>query len=130
MYVGGRNARALYRAGHLTDNTDREELMDQVAVTWSRALKIWWSFAWRSWVLSLAVMLPLQIFFMVYVFRHVPPAGTPADPAAMIKMASGMMLAWPVLMAAIVVLQAQGMKWMLRKARWSDFRVAVLPPGQ
>ncbi len=101
--------------------------MDQVIVTWTRALKIWWSFAWRTWVLSLLIVLPLQIVFMIFIFRHLPRAGTPTDPADFMRAASGMMLAWPLLMAAIVALQAQGMRWMLRKAQWSDFRLAVLP---
>ena len=63
---------------------------------------------------------------MNFVFRHLPATGTQPGPNAMIKMASEMMLAWPVAMAAIIAPQAQGMRWMLRRARWSDFRVAVL----
>jgi hypothetical protein len=42
-------------------------------------------------------------------------------------MGSGMMIARPILMAFVVAIQAQGRRWMLRKARWSDFRLAVLP---
>ncbi|MGB9330058.1 MAG: hypothetical protein WCB10_04745 [Steroidobacteraceae bacterium] len=46
------------------------------------------------------------------------------------KLAMLMMTAWPVLMAAIVVLQAQAMRWMLRKGRWADFRIAILPRNE
>jgi hypothetical protein len=35
-----------------------------------------------------------------------------------------------MLMVVVIVLQAQAMRWMLNKARWSDFRVALLPHDQ
>jgi hypothetical protein len=33
-------------------------------------------------------------------------------------------------MAVVIALQAQAMRWMLNKAAWSDFRVALLPRDQ
>lgn len=104
--------------------------MDQVEITFGRSFKIWWSFAWRTWVLSFLVVIPIQIFLFFFVFRNLPPAGSKADPQTIFKMMSGMMIAWPIMMAAIIALQAQAVRWMLRKARWSDFRVALLPRDQ
>ena len=104
--------------------------MDQVDVTWGRALKIWWSFCWRWSVLFFLVLFPLEAILMFVMFRNMPHQGQKFDPQQSMRMPSGMMIAWPVLMAVIIALQAQGMRWMLRKARWSDFRLAVVPREQ
>jgi hypothetical protein len=37
------------------------------------------------------------------------------------------MLGWLLMMALFLALQTQGMRWMLRDAKWSDFRIALLP---
>jgi len=100
--------------------------MDPVNVTFGRALKLWWSFAWRAWVLMLLVLIPLEIAFMSYMLSHFPKAG--GNPAEAMRMAGTMMILWPIFMAALIALQAQAMRWMLNRARWSDFRVALLSP--
>jgi hypothetical protein len=100
--------------------------MEQVDITWSRALKIWWSYSWRAFVLVLLVMVPVEIVMFCYVFRQLP--GSAAHPADGGRLMAGIALAWPIVMAVLVALQAQAMRWMLNKARWSDFRVVVLPP--
>jgi hypothetical protein len=100
--------------------------MEPVDITWLRALKIWWSYSWRAFVLALLVMVPLEIVMFAYVLRHFPGSG--ATPGNAAKMAGTMAAAWPIVMAVLIALQAQAMRWMLNKARWSDFRVAVLPP--
>jgi len=100
--------------------------MEQIDITWLRALKLWWSFAWRAWVLMLLVLIPMEIVFVSYMMSHFPKPG--AGPAEAMRMAGTMAILWPIFMGALIVLQAQAMRWMLNRARWSDFRVAVLPP--
>jgi hypothetical protein len=102
--------------------------IEQVDLTWFRAFKIWWSFSWRAFVLLMLVMVPMEIVFAGYMMRHLLKPGS--NPAEVARMAAAMALVWPIIMAVMVALQAQAMRWMLNKARWSDFRVAVLPPGQ
>jgi zona occludens toxin (predicted ATPase) len=100
--------------------------MGPVDITWLRALKIWWSYSWRAFVLMLLVMVPLEIVMFSYMMHHFPQRGA-ASPADAMRMAGTMAAVWPIFMAALIALQAQAMRWMLNKARWSDFRVAVLP---
>jgi hypothetical protein len=104
--------------------------MDQVQLTWTRGLKVWWSYTWRTAVLTLLAMIPLQIIMFVTVFRYLPLSGQKpaADPADILRLMPFMMLLWLVIMAGMIAIQAQGMRWMLKDARWSDFRLAVLPP--
>ena len=100
--------------------------MEQVHITWFRAFKVWWSFTWRAFVLLLLVMVPMEIVLFGYMRSHFPKPG--ADPAEAARMMGTMAIVWPIIMAVMIALQAQAMRWMLNKARWSDFRVAVLPP--
>jgi hypothetical protein len=104
--------------------------MDQVQLTWTRALKVWWSYTWRAAVLMLLAMIPLQIVMFMTVFRYLPLNGQkPAtDPTEILRLMPFMMILWLVFMAAMIAIQAQGMRWMLKDARWSDFRLAMLPP--
>lgn len=102
--------------------------MDQVDITWLRALKIWWSYSWRAFVLILLVMVPLEAIIFWYAMSPLRKAG--GNSADTMRMAGTMATLWPVLMAVAIALQAQAMRWMLNKARWSDFRVAVLPRDQ
>ena len=98
--------------------------MEQIDITWGRALKIWWSYAWRAFVLTLLVMVPLEIAMAAYMMSHLPKAG--GDPTQAVRMVGTMAILWPIFMAVLLALQIQAMRWMLNKARWSDFRVAVL----
>jgi hypothetical protein len=99
--------------------------MQSVELTLGRAFKVWWSYSWRAFVLALLVVVPLEIVMFWYMMSHLPkqganPAGAPGTLAA----------AWPIVMVVVIALQAQAMRWMLNKARWSDFRVALLPRDQ
>ena len=51
------------------------DLMEQLPITWLRALKIWWSFAWRAWVLMLLVLVPMEILLFWYMMSHFPKQG-------------------------------------------------------
>lgn len=104
--------------------------MEQLDVTWFRGLKIWWSFTWRASVLFFMVVLPLEIAVVIFMKNSTLQQPGSTGRPDMAKMAMLMMTAWPVLMAAVVVLQAQAMRWMLRKARWADFPLAILPRNE
>ena len=102
--------------------------MQSVELTFGRAFKVWWSYSWRAFVLALLVLVPLEIVMFWYMMSHVPRQG--ANPAEAASVAGTMAAAWPIIMVVVIALQAQAMRWMLNKARWSDFRVAVLPRDQ
>jgi len=74
--------------------------MDQADITWLRALKIWWSFSWRAFVLMLLVMVPLEAVFFWYAMSNLPKAG--GNPADAMRMAGTMAAIWPVFMAALI----------------------------
>jgi hypothetical protein len=105
-------------------------LVEQLDVTWFRGLKIWWSFTWRASVLFFIVVLPLEIVVLIFTKNSIPQQPGSTGRPDMATMAMLMMTAWPVLMAAVVALQAQAMRWMLRKAHWADLRVAILPRNE
>jgi hypothetical protein len=104
-------------------------VMDELNVTWTSGLKIWWSFAWRAWLLMFIAMVPAEIVLFLIVGPSLTK-GTPGHPVDMeaLRHAMGWFpLFWLGMMAALIALQAQAMRWMLKKARWSDFRLALLP---
>lgn len=97
--------------------------MPAVQITFSRALKIWWSFAWRAGVLLFPAMLVLDAaFFFVLPF---PKLGQPPDPSHMPGFMLRIFGAWIVVMGVTVLLQAQAMRWMLG-TRWADFRLEAV----
>lgn len=104
--------------------------MDNVEVTWVRALSVWWSFCWRAMVLSFLILVPLEGIAMFFLISHLPRPGQPMDPQQSMRVASTMMILWPFMMGLIVAIQVVAMRWMLRSARWADFRLAVLSPEQ
>ena len=102
--------------------------MEEVAVTWVRGLKLWWSFAWRGMVLMLLLIIPLQIIMFLIVVPSMPKpvAGQAPNIAQMQHTAAIFAILWPIVMVAMIALQVQGMRWMLKKARWSDFRILLV----
>jgi hypothetical protein len=97
-----------------------------VEVTFVRALKIWWSFAWRALVLWLPVGLLMAI--SMHWLLPLPHPGQPNVPLSPSQvpgfMARGMIL-WVVLMCVAIVAQTVAIRWML-KVRWSDFRLQAV----
>ncbi len=100
--------------------------MDNVEVTWVRALSIWWSFCWRAIVLSCLILFPLEGIAMFFIISHMPQPGQRLDPEQSMRLVSTMMIVWPFMIALVVAIQVVAMRWMLRRARWADFRLAVL----
>jgi hypothetical protein len=101
--------------------------MDSTDLTLGQSLKVWWSFIWRTWVLTLAIGLPLQLLMMFTFLKDFPPVNSHPDPATLAHAGKSLVLYVPITIALTLLIQAQAMRWMLRKARWSDFRLAVEP---
>jgi hypothetical protein len=102
--------------------------MQSVKLTFGRAFKVWWSYSWRASVLALLAVVPLWIVMFWYMMSVFHKQG--ANPAEAASVAGTMAAAWPIAMVVVIALQAQAMRWMLNKARWSDFRVTLLPRDQ
>lgn len=97
--------------------------MTSVEVTLSRALKIWWSYTWRAFVLLIPLMAVLDIA-MFFILPIAKP-GHPFAPDRLSTITRFGLLIWLPGMVASLALQAQAMRWML-KTRWSGFRLQVV----
>ena len=106
--------------------------MKMIEPTFRRCLAIWWAFVWRGFVL----FLPFQVVVMIImgvVFTKLAPAapGAQVDPveaqAAAQAAFAWFPLIWLVVMAGVVISGALAVRWMLRKQRWTDFFVALVP---
>lgn len=102
--------------------------MDELAVSWGRAVKVWWSFAWRGFVLAIVLVVPLQVLLYLVIIPLVikPLAAHPLNPAEVHQFRMIIVASWPILIALAFAVQVQSMRWMLRKAKWSDFRLALV----
>ena len=104
--------------------------MNSTDVTYGRALKIWWSYAWRTVVLLLPVMF-LTMIIMFSVMSSIMPFPKPGEPPTPIHpdQVAGMMgkmsFLWLVMMALNITAQVLAMRWML-KTKWSNFRLQVV----
>lgn len=100
--------------------------MKVVENDFKRLLKIWWSFMWRSSVLTIPVMFAvLPIMFLITPF---PKPGTPPQaigvenfPYMFLKMGG----IWMLMMIGGTFMQLVALKWTL-KTTWSDFKVKLV----
>ena len=97
--------------------------MASVEITFSRALKIWWSYTWRAFVLLIPLIVVLDI--AMYFVMPFPRPGQPFNPDRVSTMMRFGMLIWVPGMIASLALQAQAMRWTL-KTRWSGFRLQAV----
>jgi uncharacterized membrane protein len=100
--------------------------VSETDVTFGRALKIWWSFVWRSMLL----MIPVMIVSMVIAVSVLPfpKAGQPAPmlrPDQIAGMTGKMFGLWLFMMIFYIAAQVQAIRWML-KTKWSDFKLQAL----
>lgn len=104
--------------------------MTSVDITFGRAFRIWWSYAWRALVLSLLVVIPMQIFSFVWFVPHVRALVAAHGQARLqLREVFGIFLIlWPIAIICIVILQTTAMRWMLRRARWADFKLTASSP--
>jgi len=97
--------------------------MTIVDITFGRAFRVWWSYAWRGILLSLPVFIPFQIFMLTWVLPHVhaADAGHDIPQAREVLFVVGIVV--PIVLAGVMVLLATAMRWTLRSARWADFKL-------
>jgi hypothetical protein len=103
--------------------------MTTVDITLGRAFRVWWSYAWRSMVLSLLVIVPIQILVITWIAPHVRAAvvGHGLDRTRMREVLEVMWVVWPIAIVGAIILQTMAMRWMLRRARWADFKLIASP---
>lgn len=101
--------------------------MTSVDITFGRALRVWWSYAWRALVLSLIVVIPMQIFSFAWFVPHVR-AVVAAHGQGRPQLREAFELfwvLWPIAIICMIILQTTAMRWMLRRARWADFKLVA-----
>lgn len=103
--------------------------MQPVELTFLRALKVWWSFLWRTWVFMIPVSIVVSVvmFLIIFLtgglasFRN-PQAGHPVLGLGLI------MLIYLLFIPAMLVVQVYTLKLAL-KVKWSDFQLVPVGPG-
>lgn len=98
----------------------------KMEVTFTRAIKVWWSFAWRVWILSLpmmALIAPLMFWLLPTHKLGEPPSMLPPDqvPFFFVKFS----LVWIVMAVGTIGVHVAAVRWGL-KVKWSDFRLVAV----
>lgn len=103
--------------------------MPALEVTFARAIKIWWSFLWRSWVLAIVPWLLLVgvMYRSFSTFMTPPPRG-----GAVVVHNAPHLSHWlvPISMLIFAALQVIALRWTFKEARWSDFRIQAVSDNQ
>jgi threonine/homoserine/homoserine lactone efflux protein len=102
--------------------------MQPVELTFGRAFKVWWSYAWRAFVLGIPVAVVMMIVWFVLLMPYFPHPGQRPDPALMQAAMGRFSVLWFVFMFLYIVIQVLAMRWML-KTKWSDFRLLPTNDG-
>jgi heme/copper-type cytochrome/quinol oxidase subunit 2 len=103
--------------------------MTTVDVTLGRAFRVWWSYTWRSMVLSTLVIVPVQILVITWIvpYARATSVGHGLDRPRMRELLELMWFVWPIAIVGMIIVQTIAMRWMLRRARWADFKLIVSP---
>ncbi len=102
--------------------------MTNIDITFGRAFRVWWSYVWRTLVLSLIVIIPMQVFSFVWFVPHVRAAVAGHGHGLGVRAAFELFgVLWPIAIICIIILQTTAMRWMLRRARWADFKLIASP---
>src|SRR5262245_52958022 len=99
--------------------------MELIEPTFKRSLAIWWSFAWRAFVLWMPFV--VVIMALMFAIMPFPKPGAPPDPAEFQRAITFLPIVWIAMIGGLVVSQTYAMRWMLKSQRWSDFFVALIP---
>jgi hypothetical protein len=105
--------------------------MNSLEINGRRALSIWWSFIWRSWLCTLPICfvgLALMRSLIPMPLPHKP--GEPPHPFSPADMPSHygakFGLLWVFMMGGMIICQTLAMRWAL-KTKWSDFKLVAVP---
>jgi len=105
--------------------------MQPGAVTFIKALKIWWSYAWRATVLTLLLVFLVgivTIVFGIHLPHTVPPQPRLSPEEARQNLRRLLPLLVPYVLAAVIV-RTYAMMWMLR-TKWSNFSIQLTANGK
>ena len=104
-------------------------MMTTVDVTLGRAFRVWWSYTWRCMVLSTLVIVPARIIVITWIVPHARAVvvGHVLDRPRMRELLELLWLVWPIALVGMIIVQTIAMRWMLRRARWADFKLIVSP---
>jgi hypothetical protein len=91
-------------------------------LTFTRSLKIWWSFIWRYFILSVPSAILLSI--VVFALGLIPQRGESLSEGG-----GAFTLITVFSLICMITLQAMALKWTL-KTRWSDFSLTVSPNSE
>ncbi len=102
--------------------------MDTLEPTFGRSFKVWWSLAWRGFLMTLAIVVPTELALGALLFPFLPDLSSGQLPEAgrLGHALSAMALAWPIVMVATLLAQVLAVRWLLRSGRWSDFRLLLV----
>jgi hypothetical protein len=102
--------------------------MQRVDLTFLRAFKVWWSISWRAivlwWPFAIASVLSARGVL------HAGPHVTPPAPAEFGHHMARLWVVWLPFFVAAVIVHAFAIRWALRRARWSDFRLQAVADDQ
>jgi len=104
--------------------------MKTVDLTFLRALKFWWSFTWRTVVISF----PIYVIGMYRLFVWIAPFPSrdnlqPHASLSALHDAHFLAVLWPIVAIVSIVIQIFAVRWALT-ARWSDFRLQAVIDDQ
>ena len=99
--------------------------MTTIDITLGRAFRVWWSYAWRSIVLSPLVIVPIQLLVIIWIVPHVRAAVVEHgwNRPGIREVLELMWVVWPIAIIGMIIVQTIAMRWMLRRARWADFKL-------
>jgi hypothetical protein len=103
--------------------------MQQLQLTFGRALKFWWSLTWRSALLLLPISIVLNILMMASLMPAMPQPGEVPDPGQITEVLAVMIPSFVVGGLLSIVAMVYATRWTLR-TRWRDFRIVLIAPEQ
>jgi hypothetical protein len=104
--------------------------MASTEISYTRSFQIWWSYAWRTSVLMIPVMILGSIMGGGMMAGDLTGAlagddGTSLQTNHLGSIVARFMLVWILIMVLSVLVQVQAMRWML-KTRFKGFRLEAV----
>jgi hypothetical protein len=102
-------------------------------MTFMQALKVWWSYSWRSSILVFPlaiIMTAISLAGLISTAQRVLQSGQSLSSLNIDQLShlvSGGFSMWILSMVLTAVIQIFAMRWTLN-SRWSDFRLKAVPP--
>lgn len=99
--------------------------MNEVEITFLRALKVWWSWIWRTWVFMMVIYFAVLVIGLIlyFAFRSSFASSNPSEYGWMLYVGIG--LGYLILIPGLIILQIYILQLAL-KVQWSDFRLVAI----